>query len=114
MAAIVAPSGSGKTMVLEVLAEKHKGRLVYCSEDLSSRTLLIKVAKADTANQVGVLNEGYWGMALRPRTTYHGSFYARADAAGMGPVTVALRSDNTGKIEASATVAEPTTDWKLL
>ena len=80
--------------------------------DALQSSLLITVDKADPANQVGVFNEGYWGMAVRPRTTYHGSFYAKADGAGMGPVTVALMNDNTAKVEASATVAEPSTDWK--
>ena len=49
-------------------------------------------------------NEGYWGMALRPNTTYKGSFYAKADSADMGPLTVALVNDNTGKAVATATV----------
>ncbi len=80
--------------------------------DALQSSLLLTVTKADAKNPVGVLNEGYWGMALRPRTTYHGSFYAKADAAGMGPVTASLMSDNTGKMEAMATVAEPTTEWK--
>ena len=36
------------------------------------------------------MNVGWWGMALRPDTTYKGSFYAKADSADMGPVTVSL------------------------
>jgi DNA transposition AAA+ family ATPase len=46
MAAIVAPSGAGKTMVLKVLCEKWRGRYIYCSEDLSPRSFLAAVAKA--------------------------------------------------------------------
>jgi len=46
MAAIVAPSGSGKTMALEVMAEKYSGRLIYCTEDLTPKSLLVKIAKA--------------------------------------------------------------------
>lgn len=46
MAAIVAPSGSGKTMVLRVLADKYRGRYIYCTEDLSAKTFLVTLADA--------------------------------------------------------------------
>ena len=75
-------------------------------------SLLIDVKQADSKNQVGVLNEGYWGMALRPKTTYHGSFYAKADAAGMGAITVALKNNNSGAVLATTQTAEPATEWK--
>ena len=42
-------------------------------------------------------NEGYWGMALRPNTTYKGSLYAKADSAEIGPLAVSLINDNTGQ-----------------
>jgi len=76
------------------------------------QSLRIDVAKADAENQAGVLNVGYWGMAVRPETTYKGSFYAKADGAEMGPVTVALVSNQTGKVEAKATVTGVGTEWK--
>ncbi len=49
-------------------------------------SLAIDVKQADTTNRAGVRNEGYWGMALRPNTTYKGSLYAKADSADIGPV----------------------------
>ena len=75
-------------------------------------SLLVTVKQADPANQAGVRNEGYWGMALRPGTTYKGSFYGKADSAELGPVTVALVNDNTGKTVATASVPGLTTEWK--
>ena len=76
------------------------------------RSLLLKVAKADPEEQAGVRNDGYWGMAVRPGTTYVGSFYAKADAGDVGPVRIALISDNTGASLASATSEPMTTGWK--
>ena len=35
-------------------------------------SLAIEVKQADATNRAGVRNEGYWGMALRPNTTYRG------------------------------------------
>ncbi len=80
--------------------------------DALQTSLAIDVTRADPKNQAGVLNEGWWGMAVRPNTTYKGSFYAKADATGLGPVTVSLMSDNSAKVVATATTAEPSTDWK--
>jgi alpha-N-arabinofuranosidase len=77
-----------------------------------TRGLKIEVAKADARNQAGVLNEGWWGMALRPYTTYKGSFWAKADSAAMGPMTVTLISNNSGTVLASTTVSGLTAEWK--
>lgn len=75
-------------------------------------SLLIAAAKADSENPVGVYNEGYWGMALRPDTTYHASFYAKTDQAEEGPVTLALVSNDTGKLLASAKSSALSSEWK--
>ena len=75
-------------------------------------SLLLEVKDADAAHPAGVRNEGYWGMAVRPGTTYKGSFYAKADTEAMGPINVSLVSDTTGKAVASATVSGVGTEWK--
>jgi alpha-N-arabinofuranosidase len=75
-------------------------------------SLAITVKQADPANFAGVRNEGYWGMALRPNTTYKGSLYAKAGSADIGPLNVSLINNNSGKPVASATVPEISTEWK--
>lgn len=75
-------------------------------------SLKIEVAKAGPHNQAGALNTGWWGMALRPQTTYKGSLYAKTDTAEMGPVQVSLVNDDTGKPVATATVNGVGSDWK--
>jgi alpha-N-arabinofuranosidase len=75
-------------------------------------SLAITVKQADASNQAGVRNEGYWGMAVRPNTTYRGSLYAKSDADAIGPLTVALVSDTTGQPVATATVQGISTEWK--
>jgi alpha-N-arabinofuranosidase len=80
------------------------------SEALKS-SLRLDVKQAGPDNQAGVLNDGWWGYPLRPNTTYKGSFYAKADSADLGPVTVSLINNNSGKAVA-AEVATVTTEWK--
>jgi alpha-N-arabinofuranosidase len=80
--------------------------------DALQSSLLITIDKADAANQAGVRNEGYWGMAVRANTTYKGSFYAKADSTQIGPVHVALVNDTSGAEVAMTSVPGLTTEWK--
>ena len=75
-------------------------------------SLRLDVAQASAHSPAGVLNVGWWGMALHPNTTYHGSFYAKASAADVGPVTVSLVGNDSGKTLASATVSGVGTGWQ--
>ncbi len=75
-------------------------------------SLAIDVKQADPTNRAGVRNEGYWGMALRPNTTYKGSLYAKTDSADVRPLIADLINDNSGKSVATATVPGLSTDWK--
>ncbi len=76
------------------------------------KSLKIEIEHADSRNQAGALNVGWWGMALHANTEYKGSFYAKADSASVGPITVSLVNDNTGKPVATSAVTGIGTDWK--
>ena len=76
------------------------------------QSLRVDIAYADSQNVAAIRNEGYWGMALAPETSYTGSLYAKAGASGFGPLTVSLVSDVTGKIVATATTMDVSGDWK--
>jgi alpha-N-arabinofuranosidase len=80
--------------------------------DAIQHSLLVDVTKADPDSPAGLRNEGYWGMAVRPDTSYHGMLYAKADSDGMGPLTVELVNNNTGMAVATATVPALSTEWK--
>jgi alpha-N-arabinofuranosidase len=74
------------------------------------RSLKVNVTAATEAAPAGVQNDGFWGIPVRPSTTYTGSFYAKADSAGV-PVSVSLVNNETGAIAASASVRGLTSDW---
>lgn len=62
--------------------------------------------------RVGIANEGYWGIPVRPATGYRGSFYAKASAGMQKPLTVSIESED-GKIQyASASVTGLDTQWR--
>jgi alpha-L-arabinofuranosidase len=75
------------------------------------RSLKVAVTAATDKAPAGVQNDGFWGIAVRPNTTYSGSFYAKADGDG-AVVTASLVNDETGTTAASTTVSGLTTEWK--
>jgi alpha-N-arabinofuranosidase len=73
----------------------------------------ITVDRADAADTFGLRNHGWWGVPVRPNTTYTGEVYAKGDAAGVAAkVRVSLIADDTGKVLAEATLPALTADWK--
>jgi alpha-N-arabinofuranosidase len=73
-------------------------------------SLRLDIAAAAPGSAAGVENPGFWGIALRPNTTYHGSFYAKGSA-GIGAVTAALVDDKTGTVLAHAVVPLNPAPW---
>lgn len=76
-----------------------------------SYSLKLTVDHAGGAARAGIANEGYWGIPVRPSTTYQGSFYAKA-AGDSGPIHIALVNNDTGVEAAHADVPALTSDWK--
>ena len=73
-------------------------------------SLELSVGSVPAGGRVGVANAGYWGIPVKPSTTYQVSFYARSSQASTGPLTVDLESDS-GQVYASSTIAGVTGSW---
>ncbi|MEA3188259.1 MAG: alpha-L-arabinofuranosidase [Chthoniobacter sp.] len=74
--------------------------------------LKLDASGASKGHRVGVANDGYWGIPVTPKTSYRASFYAKADGAAQGPLTVGIESSDGGKVFASAQVAQITSTWQ--
>jgi alpha-L-arabinofuranosidase len=72
----------------------------------------LEVAKADASSPAGLLNEGYWGIAVRPNTRYIGSFFAKSKAESALPVKIALIADTSGQVLASTSAVVTGSGWK--
>jgi alpha-N-arabinofuranosidase len=75
------------------------------------RSLKLVITGATDSAPAGVENDGYWGIPVRPNTTYNGSFWAKTDTDSV-PVTVSLENDETGTVAATATVNGLSSEWK--
>ncbi|HXR03472.1 MAG TPA: carbohydrate binding domain-containing protein, partial [Verrucomicrobiae bacterium] len=74
-------------------------------------SLKLDAGKATKNSPAGIANGGYWGIPVRPDTTYHASFYARGKGFS-GPLTVSLTSTNGETVFASAQVPKITRKWR--
>src|SRR5689334_19912709 len=77
-----------------------------------TNSVKIEVTRADANSPAGILNEGYWGIAVRPNTRYAGSFFAKTASDVALPVTIALIADNSGQVLAKTSVSVGGTAWK--
>jgi len=62
--------------------------------------------------RVGVANEGFWGIPVKPNTPYRVSFYAKASSGFKGPLTVSLESNDGKTVHGKTTVGQISSDWK--
>ena len=60
--------------------------------------------------RVGAANDGYWGIPVKPNTSYNASFYAKASGF-TGPLTVSIESTDGSVVYAEAQVPTVTQDW---
>jgi alpha-L-arabinofuranosidase len=60
----------------------------------------------------GVANDGYWGIPIRPATTYTASFYARGNDGFTGPVNASLLTDEGDASVAAAKTPPVTGAWR--
>jgi alpha-L-arabinofuranosidase len=60
---------------------------------------------------VGAANDGYWGIPVKPLTTYRASFWAKGKEGFTGPLLVDIESADGSRVYAQGKVAEITAQW---
>jgi alpha-N-arabinofuranosidase len=74
-------------------------------------SLKLDVSKASKDSPVGIVNGGFWGIPVRPNTTYHASFYAKGKHFNRALI-VSLEGADGKTVFASATVPKISSKWK--
>jgi alpha-N-arabinofuranosidase len=75
-------------------------------------SLKLQITQVGAGQRVGVANAGFWGIPVRPNTTYRASFYAQASSDFSGPLTADIESNDGSTIYAKSTVNSISTSWK--
>jgi alpha-L-arabinofuranosidase len=72
----------------------------------------LRVTAGPAGERVGVANDGFWGIPVRPRETYRASFFAKGDAGFSGPLAVSLESADGATVYARAQGPRLTPTWR--
>jgi alpha-N-arabinofuranosidase len=75
-------------------------------------TLKLTVSQASGNQSVGVANDGFWGIPVKPNASYKVMFYAKAAAGFRGPVTASIVSNDGATVAATGQVPRITESWQ--
>jgi alpha-L-arabinofuranosidase len=75
-------------------------------------SLRLEITAVDDGQRVGVADEGYWGIPVRPTATYRAALYAKASADFSGPLKVTLESNDGATAYASGSVPNVGGQWQ--
>src|SRR5215475_11225137 len=67
-----------------------------------TRALKLDATTLRNGQRVGVANEGFWGIPVKPDTTYHATFYAKSNAGFKGSLTAAIESNDGATVFAKS------------
>jgi alpha-N-arabinofuranosidase len=93
--------------------------------DKLPNSLEVEIKAASAEQRFGVANDGYWGIPVKPNTTYRASFYVKGDMSSknrkpgttggnpfVGPLRVSLESADGSKIYAQAQTPAINNQWQ--
>jgi alpha-N-arabinofuranosidase len=76
-----------------------------------TKSLKVTSTSASQSTRVAVVNDGYWGVPIKPNTSYTVSLYAKAAVGFTAPLEVSLETPNA--VKAGSRALPPlSTDWK--
>jgi len=72
----------------------------------------VDASGASASAPAGLANGGYYGIPVKPKTSYTVSFWAKAAPGFSGPLTVSLESADGSNVFATAQITGISGDWK--
>jgi len=85
---------------------------IRSASNATALTTSLRLDVTTLGRRVGVANEGYWGIPVKPNTTYRASFYAKAEPSFTGPLTLDIESNDGATVHAAAQVSGIGPAWK--
>lgn len=82
------------------------------ADDALGTSLRLDVSKASETARAGVANDGYWGIPVKPETSYRAFFHAKAAPGFTGPAILTIESEDGATVYAQARVTDLTAGWK--
>src|SRR5262249_45409838 len=91
------------------------GSILLDNQNPVNKTALTTSLRLDAkggGGRIGVANDGFWGIPVKPNTEYKVSFYAKAGDGFKGPLKVAIESNDGSKEHSWATIDNVGSEWK--
>ena len=88
------------------------GKVTTDRSDPVNSALPVSLRLDLSGDSAGVANDGYWGIPVRPDTTYTATFFAKAGGGFAGPVTAFLQSEDGATVFASAGTPQIANGWR--
>lgn len=97
-----------------LIQDKGKGSMTLDTKQPVNEalTVCLKLDVEETGTRVGIANDGYWGIPVKPQTTYQASFYAKTSEGAGKPLVVSIESSNGETMYALAQVKGVTSQWQ--
>ena len=80
--------------------------------DAIGTSLKLTVISGAKGQRVGIANEGFWGIPVRPKTKFQATIYAKAAPGFNGPLTVSIVSNDGATVIATAQVPRISSTWQ--
>jgi len=77
-----------------------------------TNSLKLEVTSVGKNQRVGVSNEGFWGIPVRPNTKYKARIHAKGGNGFMGPLTLAIVSNDGNTVYAQAQILRITDTYQ--
>ncbi|MFI5137207.1 MAG: alpha-L-arabinofuranosidase C-terminal domain-containing protein [Sphingobacteriales bacterium] len=106
------PQAPDNWTALEEAGGKAKIQLDWHEAINDALTVCLKLDVEKNGGRTGIVNQGYWGIPVKPQTSYKASFYAKATDEAAGPLTVSIESNDGAVNYASAQVVLSKGGWK--
>jgi alpha-N-arabinofuranosidase len=89
-----------------------KGKISLDRQNPVSEALKVSLQldAQSAGTKIGVANDGYWGIPVRPKTTYTASFYAKSSTSA--PLTLSIESIDGKTVYAKAQSKAIGSDWQ--
>jgi len=75
-------------------------------------TVCLRLDVEKPGTRAGIANDGYWGIPVKPQTTYQLSFYAKTSAADNAPLMASIESGDGAVKYATAQVSGIGSQWQ--
>jgi alpha-L-arabinofuranosidase len=105
------PQGRGRNLPVH-WSVVGAGRATIVETDPVNAALPRSLKLELDGQEAGLANDGYWGIPIRPNTTYTAAFYAKGGEGFAGPVVASLRTDD-GDVTVAQAETKPISDhWQ--